>query len=183
MASISINDELFCDVLKRKRKEAKMTQEELAEKIGTSSASVRRYESNDSVPNMGTLGLICIALNCTDDALVDSWSQRMANKSGEDSRNEVLRAKQKNFIVAKDSIAKQYWDKVVNQGRWQFQSRLVPVAQCFQRMNVQGYKKCIEIIEALSKVPDYQLNETEWAFKPDSPREVASNDEDEAESE
>lgn len=48
-----------------KRKEAKLTQEELGEKIGVTGKTIHHYENGDRLPNVEDLKKLAEALNCT----------------------------------------------------------------------------------------------------------------------
>ena len=59
---------------------------------------------------------------------------------------------------------------------------LVDVAKFFQNMNEQGIKKSMEMIEVISKVPEYQTD-MEWAYRTDSPKEASMDTEEKNEKE
>ena len=127
---------------------------------------------------MGKGAAICVALQ-DDERLIDSWTYSDAQKRGKGTgRQEQAMT----YVKVKDVAHRKYWDELVRNGTWEFQNKLVYIAQSFQNMNSRGIREVISITEAMSKAPDYQAKKP-WAFKPDSPREVTSYDEDEAESE
>ena len=167
----------FAEALKKVRKEKKMTQAELAKRTGISLISIKRYESG-TIPDMGKLAAICVALQ-DDELLIDSWTYSDAQKRG----NAIGRQEQaQTYIKVKDVAHRKYWDEVVRNGTWEFQNKLVYIAQTFQNMNSRGIREVLTIADALSKAPDYQAKKP-WAFKPDSSKEDITNDEGEAESE
>ncbi len=169
----------FSEALKESRKKKKMTQTELADKVGISAMSISRYEAGDSIPDMGILASICVELD--DDTLFYSWKYTKGHDKEENypdhQRIQIA------FTKAKEIAYRKYWDELVVNGTWKFQRRLVYLAQHLQNMNGKGFRKSLEIIEALSKVPDYQTDDKEWAFRPDSPEEATTDDESGTESE
>lgn len=50
-----------------KRKEAGLTQEGLAKKVGLSAKTIHHYENGDRQPNVDDLRKLAVALNCTID--------------------------------------------------------------------------------------------------------------------
>ena len=66
-------------------KEKKMTQKELAKKIGCTEAAVSHYIKGDRVPRASILSKIAIALNTTSDYLMEGIPT--------DSKNEIFYAK------------------------------------------------------------------------------------------
>ena len=147
----------FAELLKKKRKDVRMTQDELAKRIGTSSASVRRYEAGDSLPNQGTLGLICIALN--DNSLINAWSTTEAqNRSEKKADNTAgLRIRKADYFVqAMATIREQRWTNLVQQASREMKDNLVNISQYFQHMSQSGIDLVLAVAEGLSKNPDYQ---------------------------
>ena len=59
------------DNLKRKRKQARLTQIQLAEKSGVSQQAISFIESGRNTPSEGTMRLLASALNCTISELLD----------------------------------------------------------------------------------------------------------------
>ena len=60
-----MNKELLSTLIKNKRKESKLTQQEFADKIGVSLMSVVRWENGSRVPNMLLMPKIAEELNTT----------------------------------------------------------------------------------------------------------------------
>ena len=61
---------LFSEKLKMLRKESKLTQEELAEKLNVSRQAITKWESNEGLPDIENLKQISIMFNTTIDELV-----------------------------------------------------------------------------------------------------------------
>lgn len=56
--------------LKKKRKQKKLTQVELAEKIGVSTRTISQYEENNRFPRKETLKKLADFFECTIDELI-----------------------------------------------------------------------------------------------------------------
>lgn len=67
---------MFNKRLRELRKEHKLTQEELANKIGVSVSTVAMYESNKRDPSTETLNLLANLFSCTVDYLLGRSLQR-----------------------------------------------------------------------------------------------------------
>jgi transcriptional regulator with XRE-family HTH domain len=61
----------FGENLKNLRKNQKMTQEELAEKIGVSRQSVSKWENGESYPEMNNIMILCDIFHCKINSLVN----------------------------------------------------------------------------------------------------------------
>ena len=157
----------FSEALKQARKEKELTQAELAEKAHIHPMSIRRYELGESFPDIGILGSICFALD--DDSLLESWAYTNAMNNGEDPSINPD-GWNYSFKQVKEIAYQRYWGNIVKNGTWAFQNKLVDVAKFFQNLNEQGIKKSMEMIEVISKVPEYQTD-MEWAYRTDSPKE------------
>lgn len=66
----------FAKRLKKLRKEAELTQKELANKIGVSRATVAGYETKGKEPSYETLSKISKVLNCSIDYLMGNTDER-----------------------------------------------------------------------------------------------------------
>ena len=62
----------FGDNLKKIRKNKKMSQEELAEKVNVSRQSVSKWETGDAYPEMNNILELCKIFNCRINDLVHS---------------------------------------------------------------------------------------------------------------
>lgn len=61
---MSINYKLIGERIKNKRKEARLTQEQLAERLSVTVGYVSQIERGITKPNLEMLSEICILLNC-----------------------------------------------------------------------------------------------------------------------
>ena len=70
-------EETLGERIKKYRKQAGLTQEELAQATKLSKMSIRRYENNDRVPSVNTVSLIAFALKIPITAIIgqdkDKW--------------------------------------------------------------------------------------------------------------
>lgn len=168
----------FAEILTKKRKDVRMTQDELAKRIGTSSASVRRYEAGKSLPNQGTLGLICIALN-DDDSLINAWSTTEAQNRSEkkaDNTTGLQIRKADNYVQAMATVREQRWTNLVQQASREMKDTLVNISQYFQHMNQSGIDLVLAVAEGLSKNPDYQC-ENPWMTRREYQRKKKTDSE------
>ena len=68
---MSINYKLIGERIKNKRKEARLTQEQLAERLSVTVGYVSQIERGITKPNLEMLSEICVILNCTLPYLTD----------------------------------------------------------------------------------------------------------------
>lgn len=68
---MSINYKLIGERIKIKRKEARLTQEQLAERLSVTVGYVSQIERGSTKPNLEMLSEICVILNCTLPYLTD----------------------------------------------------------------------------------------------------------------
>lgn len=62
---------MLCRGIRRQRQKRKMTQTELAEKIGVRQAAISEYESGEKIPGVENLIRLADALNCSLDELCE----------------------------------------------------------------------------------------------------------------
>lgn len=62
---------MLCRGIRRQRQKRKMTQTELAERIGVRQAAISEYESGEKVPGVENLIRLADALNCSLDELCE----------------------------------------------------------------------------------------------------------------
>ncbi len=73
----------FGEKLKEARKEAKLSQEEFAEKIGVSRSAIAKWESDRGMPDVENLKVIASLLNISVDYLLDDDSRLSFNETRE----------------------------------------------------------------------------------------------------
>ncbi len=85
----------FSENLKRIRKKNKISQEELAEKLGVSRQSVSKWETGENYPSMHNIMILCDLLNCKMDELVCEEEKNMNQLDKEIKQNIVKFKKEK----------------------------------------------------------------------------------------
>lgn len=84
-------------IIKQRRKEAGLTQEALAKKVGCATITIRQYESGKREPNLSTLHDIANALNVgIFDLLPDDPNQDPYEGLSEDEKNCILSVSREN---------------------------------------------------------------------------------------
>ena len=76
----------FGEKLREARKDAGLSQEEFAEKIGVSRSAVAKWESDRGLPDVGNLKVIASLLNISIDYLLDDDSRLTFNETREPPR-------------------------------------------------------------------------------------------------
>ncbi len=164
----------FSEVLKMARKEKKMTQTELANKVGISAMSISRYESGDSIPDIGILGSLCVALN--DDDLFDSWhhSWRWYNMAEGNRTTKSIQEQKEEFRAIKAIAARRYLSNLINEGSPLFLDYMDEIVKKLQNMNIAGIKQARAMVDIISKVPEYRSNGS-WTLKDNHQKETKDN--------
>lgn len=121
--------------IKKKRKSIKLTQEQLATQSGLSTMSIRRYESNERMPNLEAVRRIASSLGVYMNELIEDWSQYSPEELGQDFANESY------AFVNSNNMEEQMLD-------------------LFILLNDQGQEKALEQVELITKIPEYQAEIT-----------------------
>ena len=90
----------FCDNLRRIRKLKKISQEELAEKVGVSRQSVSKWECAESYPEMDNILKLCSIFNCNINDLVQEDLIDI-DSLGEDVKMNVVKFKKEKQVKMK----------------------------------------------------------------------------------
>lgn len=169
--------QLFAETLKKVRKEKGLSQKDLANKVGVSFMTLRRYESGESSPDMATLIALCEVLHT--ERLLSVWGLR---KNVEGATIWEIRRRRETFEKVRDALQYQYWNDLVANGNWNFLLYLVKTAKIYETLNEYGVSEALHVIKVLSKIPEYKSKKS-WAFVEDSPIENATDDNAEKEDE
>lgn len=147
---------MFPEALRNARKAKKLTQTELADAIGVSFMTVRRYETGKAFPDMATLGKIYAVLKeyYLTVAWLNSFSESNGLKSLSDESFDFIKTQMTRHVV--DASKHKFLEDLIATGSNELLLRLSSVARCFLRMNGEGVDRAIEQIKLLSKIPDYQ---------------------------
>ena len=121
-------EETLGERIKKYRKQAGLTQEELAQATKLSKMSIRRYENNDRVPSVNTVSLIAFALKIPITAIIgqdkDKWP---------DCHSRHFTPEQFVNFIDRDHIMR----------------------MC-EELNDKGIDKAMEQIRLLTKIPEYR---------------------------
>ena len=121
------------------RRKNKLTQKELAQKTGLSIASIQGYEQGKYKPKIEQLQKIAIALNSS---LYDLM-QHVSNIDYNDQELSDLK------------------DALLNDSRTMLQYRDILMMDPYHQLNEKGQDKAIELIELLTKIPEYKKSSQE----------------------
>ena len=87
------------DNIKRFRKEANLSQEALAEKLGVTRQSISLWENNQSQPSIETLLSLSKVLNKTTDELLSSTQESPVEMAPQDKESNPKKSSKPLFIV------------------------------------------------------------------------------------
>lgn len=136
------------DCIKTARKQAGLTQKQLAEKSGLSIASIQGYEQNKYNPKIETLSKIANALNVPVESLFGEISIGLMT--------EFDREKLK-YLTTPTSAPSN--DKITNWISSFEETRADKMDELFNLLNIKGQDKAIEQVELLTKIPEYQKDQ------------------------
>lgn len=96
---MSINYKLIGERIKIKRKEARLTQEQLSEKLSVTVGYISQIERGITKPNLEMLSEICVILNCTLPYLTDGVITERRDYLNEEIINKFARLNDKNKVL------------------------------------------------------------------------------------
>lgn len=141
--------------IKAARKAAKMTQADLAKKLGIPFQSISQWERDLRNPKSETIQRIAKALGCTPWELVPPPHQ-----SSPESRRQVeeLMGKEPGYLDAPIPTEQEETEKLVQR-----------VRDLFTKMNQDGQEEAVRRVKELSRLPEYQKKESPslsslWGF-------------------
>ena len=139
------------------RKAKKMTQQELADRIGKGKSTVQKYELGITCPPLDVIRKICEVLECDFHDIVQSDPP---HQSTPESRHEVekLMGKEPGYLDGQLPTEQSETDK-----------RLQRVKTAFDVMSQDGQEEATRRVEELSRLPEYQKKESPslsslWGF-------------------
>lgn len=161
-------------LIKQKRKERGITQEQLAKKCGLSTITIRQYETGKRVPALETVIQIANALNVPFDSLVDDQGKESPyykailaahetlllysqGKMSETDISDISKAPRINV----DSMVRSVFDEAVR-GRRDTIDRFIHnelglmMVDLFEQLNHDGRSKTVDYMVDLSENPKYQ---------------------------
>lgn len=139
------------------RKAKKMTQQELADRIGKGKSTVQKYELGITCPPLDVIRKICIVLDCNFHDIVQSEPPL---QSTEESRRRVeeLMGKEPGFLDGNAPTEQSETEK-----------RVQRVRAAFDSMSQDGQEEATRRVEELARLPEYQKKESPsisklWGF-------------------
>lgn len=139
------------------RKAKKMTQQELADRIGKGKSTVQKYELGITCPPLDVIRKICLVLDCDFHDIVQSDPPY---QSTEESRRqaEELMGKEPGYLNS--NIPTEQSEK---------EKRVQRVRAAFDSMSQEGQEEATRRVEELARLPEYQKKESPsmsslWGF-------------------
>lgn len=150
----------FGSQLKEARKNAKMTQEELAKSVCTTKAAISRYESGQRIPNAEMFTRLCFVLQLDADAVLD-----LAKIAGI-SAPQLAHGFEK-FLNSQIEESEEYMqserlktDAIVALIKLSIQEQVASgLLDAFLSLNPTGQQKAVERVEELTEIPKYTRSE------------------------
>ena len=143
------------ELIKRARQNSKMTQKELAEKVGVSYQMIQAWENNRRNPKVQTMKKIASALGIS--AWVDLYPPELQSSVTIDYMKGVLSRCGGNAIVDEPpsnpkatAILAEALDASFHLDK--------ALLYCFDMLNDKGKQKAVEQVEKLASIPEYRKN-------------------------
>lgn len=143
--------------IRKLRKAKKMTQQDLADKIGKGKSTVQKYELGITCPPLDVIRKICVALDCDFHDIVQSEPPR---QSTPESRHKIedFMGKEPGFLDGQLPTEKSETGK-----------RIQRVKAAFDVMSQDGQEEATRRVEELARLPEYQKKESpslssRWGF-------------------
>lgn len=132
--------------IKKFRRAAKLTQQELAEKCGLARGTIQQYELGKREPRHDQQLLLCSALGIPTIALVTGTTDPLANSGFIAGMQDVLDIldSSEDLEAAVESL-----------------NLKAKLDSCYVNLNISGQRKAVEQIDLLTKIPEYRKEETE----------------------
>ena len=143
------------EMIRSKRKEKNMTQQELGNALKVSSQMIAQYENGRRKPKLNTLRKICQAMEISIGDLGDDiWKYYS---------NEEIKADLKTPISFTCNIADLFSKPIFTADHEE-----ISLLSNYRKLNETGQLKAIEQVELLTKVPEYQNLPSEDNFPDDN---------------
>lgn len=156
------------EMIRNKRKEAKITQQELGEILGVSSQMIAQYENDKRKPKIETLRKICKAMNITVGELGgDIWSYYSSKELAEDwtiRTNKVLSELPEQMDSLLKRALKNTSETIQNSAERlrkhpheivDSDLRAVKLLYSFEKLNTTGKDEAVSRIEELTEIKKY----------------------------
>ena len=139
--------------IREARKQAGMTQEDLAEKLGISFVGVSRWENGSRNPKFETLKKIASALSVSVFDLMDKDEKDLYN-AGFNYGSFI--EEQSNYAI----------DQLLKEAGYTYSDEEMDLIKFFSTLNPSGQQKAVERVEELTEIPKYQRTASTAASQP-----------------
>lgn len=146
--------------IRQARKEAGLTQKQLAEKIGVAAITIRQYESSKREPRYETLRSIAAAVECNVNWLFSGHSVDL----GQQATDHVIRflnlsspRDRRLALIVSAHVENFFYNHFKDVG-YSFDSEEKSFVQQFDKLNKKGKETALERISELTKISDYASN-------------------------
>ena len=153
-------DQSFGEALRKARKEAGLSQIELAKASGLSHMSIRRYETDDRFPELDSFLALSEALPADSDihiAWIDNHMEQMFGMLPDEKSFEAIDYAMElgNKINRLECIQR------IEKADSEYLSCITKILDYLESMNQKGRWKAEESVEMISKIPEYQKSTEE----------------------
>lgn len=155
--SIHKLDEQIGECIRDWRIRAKMTQAELAQKVGLATITIRQYETGKREPKFETLKKIAVALNCEITMLVPTrrenplFYQKIESNLSEEEKSYLKGIDEEDRIFTIEEM-NSYLDGISDKD-FELWERMY---NAFYELTGKGREIAAQMLEALAKMPDYK---------------------------
>lgn len=146
---------LFGNELRKARKEAGLTQIELAKASGLSHMSIRRYETNDRLPELDSFLALSEALPASSDIIVawiDNHMEQICSMIPEDKSYQAMDY----ALDLGDKVTRYNCIQKIKTADNDYLICLSKILESLETMNQNGRWKAQEAADLISRIPEYQ---------------------------
>ena len=143
--------------IKQARKQAGMTQKELAKKLGISYVGVSQWENNLRNPKQETIQRIADAIGCDFYWLL--WGEKLSTPQRISTNVMRMFCSDDPHVKKAAELAAYYTETDYKKKGYSFtqiEERLIFI---FSQLNLAGQQKALERVEELTEIPKYQRTE------------------------
>lgn len=162
------------EMIRNKRKEKNLTQQELGELLDVSSQMIAQYENDRRKPKIDTLRKICIAMDMSISELGDDiWKYYSAKDFQEDFAKLGKKIQITFFSKMPDSYEEKKRNELIetfNELSSHGKEEAPHLLESFSKLNSTGQNEAIKRIKELSKIDGYRKGDPE--YDPDPPRYI-----------
>lgn len=156
MKTIKRNPDItFGEALRKARKEAGLTQIELAEASGLSHMSIRRYETNDRFPELDSFLALSDALPASSDivvAWIDNHMEQICSMIPDDRSYEAIDY----ALDLGNKVTRHNCIQKIEKADTDYLLCISKIIESLETMNQNGRWKAQESVLMISKIPEYK---------------------------